>query len=442
MKKIDKCPVRSEIKAEIFSKFYLPGLQYLLTVHNLGASHHNRPSGRGSSQLENMDALELRYLREWLNIPKSATRSVFTSAVFNLEPISKLAERARVASHARMREKADSNVQAVLDAKIARESKLKFASVQHSVRAEETYLKARDKFPLLRGKRLVDAAKKIVDSDHENAILDFLAGKQVQGKFSDIVTLQAQDPFYHSIMYDLPHKQLSWLMRACVDVLPSYANLRRWNKVLSDKCVLCGKRETMRHVLSNCNVAVQEPQLRLNLRHDSILLHIVKQMRASNSHPGKRIIADVKDFALPNGGTIPPEVLVTGLRPDLVLIDEKSGDFEIFELTCPADDMKNIHNAQSRKSEKYAQLPTDIRKTGVKCEKVTPFEVCALGNIPAHARQTIRYLVGKRAARDTFKALAKIAISTSYYIFNRRRQLEWIAPPLFERRTVDPIVKE
>ena len=71
----------------------------------------------------------------------------------------------------------------------------------------------------------MDAAKKIVDSDHEKAILDFLAGKQVQGKFSDIVTLQAQDPFYHSIMYDLPHKQLSWLMRVCVDVLPSYANL-------------------------------------------------------------------------------------------------------------------------------------------------------------------------------------------------------------------------
>ena len=163
----------------------------------------------------------------------------------------------------------------------------------------------------------------------------------------------------------------------------------------------------MRHVLSNCNVAVQEPQLRFNLRHDPILLHIVKQMLARNAHPGKRIIADVKDHSLPNGGTIPPEVMVSGLRPDLVMIDEKSGDFEIFELTCPADDMKNINNAQSRKSEKYAQLPTDIRKTGVKCEKVTPFEVCALGNIPEHARTIIRYLVGKRAARDAFKALPK-----------------------------------
>ena len=93
-----------------------------------------------------MDALELRYLRDWLNIPKSATRSVFTSAVFNLEPISKLTERARVASHARMRKKADSNVQAVLDANIARESELKYDSVKHSVRAEDPDLKAQNEF--------------------------------------------------------------------------------------------------------------------------------------------------------------------------------------------------------------------------------------------------------------------------------------------------------
>ena len=142
-----------------------------------------------------MDALELRYLRDWLKIPKSATRSVFTPAVFNLEPISKLAEKVRVASHTQMREKerkekktrlirrlelprrevrtmpvgtkpcehdpfsldlcvtslpeeehrengtkkADSNVQPIFDAKLARESNLSHVSVKHSVRAEEVY---------------------------------------------------------------------------------------------------------------------------------------------------------------------------------------------------------------------------------------------------------------------------------------------------------------
>ena len=146
----------------------------------------------------------------------------------------------------------------MLDAKIALEAGLKYESVKHSVRAEEVYLKATNDYPLLRGKKLVEAARDIVNSEHEEAILDYLAGKTVQGKFLNIVKLQREDPFYHSVMYDLPHGQLSWLMRACVDCLPSYANLRRWNKVLSDKCALCNQRETLHHALSNCQVAVKQ----------------------------------------------------------------------------------------------------------------------------------------------------------------------------------------
>ena len=434
LEKIEKCLVRAEIKAEIFSNFYVPALQYLLTVHNLGASHHNRPAGRGTSPIEKIDALELRYLRKWLKIPKSATRSVFTSAVFNFEPISKLAERARVASHVRMREKADPLVLAVLDAKIARESELQYESVKHSVRAEEYYQQARTDFPELKGKQLVDASKNIVNSEHEKAVLDYLAGKEVQGKFADIIELQRQDPFYRSVMYDLPYGQLSWLMRACVDVLPSYRNLRRWGKVLSDKCALCNQPETMRHALSNCKTALD--QGRLTFRHNSILLHIVKQMRASKKHSGKRIIADLPGFCLPDGGTIPPELVVTNQKPDIVLIEEKTNAIELFELTSCADSKENIKNAQARKKVRYEVLKSELNA------KLQCFEVCALGNIPSHARETIRYLVGKKAARETFKSLAKIAISASYYIFNRRRDTEWHSPSYFERPVVNYGAKE
>ena len=124
------------------------------------------------------------------------------------------------------------------------------------------------------------------------------------------------------------------------------------------------------------------------------------------------------------------------------MIDVKSGDFELFELTSCADSIENINGAQSRKKERYRQMVIDINDIDeISCE-LKCFEVCALGNIPTHARQTIRYLVGKKVARDTFKTLAKIAISTSYYIFNRRRDKEWNSPPLFERRVVDPAAKK
>ena len=85
---------------------------------------------------------------------------------------------------------------------------------------------------------------------------------------------------------------------------------------------------------------------------------------------------------------------------------------------------------------RYRELKEDLNAS-LKC-----FEVCALGNIPSHSRETIRYLVGKKASRDCFKKLAKIAISASYYIFNRRRDNEWNSPSLFERSVANVGAKE
>lgn len=93
--------------------------------------------------------------------------------------------------------------------------------------------------------------------------------------------------------------------------------------------------------------------------------------------------------------------------------------------------MKNSHNAEPRKSLRYEQFSMNIERISVKCGKVKPSEVYAFDNIPAHSRQTIPYLDGKRIDRETFKSFAKIAISTSYSyrIFNRHGQLEWLAFP-------------
>ena len=114
-----------------------------------------------------------------------------------------------------------------------------------------------------------------------------------------------------------------------------------------------------------------------------------------------------------------------------MMIDEKNNTVELFELTSCADAQENIAYSQSRKSDSYRDLKRELKAS------LKVFEVCSLGNIPSHARETIRYLVGKKAARETFKTLSKIAISCSYYVFNRRRDREWNSPPLFERPLKD-----
>ena len=222
-------------------------------------------------------------------------------------------------------------------------------------------------------------------------------------------------------MWDLPHKQLSWLMRACVDCLPSFANLRRWGKKLSNKCALCPRTETMYHCLTGCGVAVN--QGRFLFRHDSILLHIAKQLKASKCK--KRVIADVRGHKLQPEGTIPPDIVVTLQRPDLVLIDRESKTIELYELTSCADKAENIRKARERKIIRYSALVGDVSALGWKVV-LTPFQVCALGDIDGDSRKLFTKLLGKNLARKMCKKLTKseIAIAASYRIFYSWRDPE------------------
>ncbi len=148
----------------------------------------------------------------------------------------------------RMRECAGRNANAILDAKIARESEYKRLA-KPTVLAEHVYTQVRsDAAGEQKADKIVRLATKKVDSLAEEAILQKLSTLTVQGKFAEVIKLQGDSPFFKSIMFDLPHKQHSFLMRGCADVLPSFANLRRWGKVLS-------WRETTHHVLNCCDVA-------------------------------------------------------------------------------------------------------------------------------------------------------------------------------------------
>ena len=60
--------------------------------------------------------------------------------------------------------------------------------------------------------------------------------------------------------------RLSFLIRATYDVLPSPTNLVRWKIEDDDKC-RCGKRGTMKHILSGCGLALN----RYTWRHNKIL---------------------------------------------------------------------------------------------------------------------------------------------------------------------------
>ena len=77
-----------------------------------------------------------------------------------------------------------------------------------------------------------------------------------------------------------------------------------------------------------------------------------------------QILVDLPGLWL-NGGTIPPDILVTSLRPDMVLINRTEKKIELLELTCSFE--KNIEEAYIRKYKKYLSLKTDIEKNWLVC---------------------------------------------------------------------------
>ena len=118
--------------------------------------------------------------------------------------------------------------------------------------------------------------------------------------------------------------------------------------------------------------------------------------------------------------------MVTNLKPDLVIIDQKK--VKVFELTVPAE--QRIKIANKLKMEKYSHFTTDIKSHEV---TVTPFEVGAhQGHITNENNERLKAIHKYCKKEITFKKfkenISAISLLTSYYIFNCRNQKDWFQP--------------
>ena len=142
------------------------------------------------------------------------------------------------------------------------------------------------------------------------------------------------------------------------------------------------------------------------------------------------------DYQAPHGGTIPPDILVTNLKPDLFIFNEVSRIAVVFELTCPWD--TNIDRSHSYKEEKYAALVSDLSHNF----KVFHFsvEISVRGHITKANKNRLKSLAFKCCdnAKQTTKSLisnaSKAALLSSYSIFTARKEPAWMSPaPLIVR---------
>ena len=142
---------------------------------------------------------------------------------------------------------------------------------------------------------------------------------------------------------------------------------------------------TLGHILNNCPKMLD----RYEWRHNGVLAYLYKTL-IKNKQDGMAVYADIEGGKV-NGGTIPPNIMVTTSRPDLVIVNENTTPTTVImiELTIPFTN--NIDAANSRKRTRYEFLTSDIEEAGFKCSNI-PLEVGSRGYVTSRNKETLVYL--------------------------------------------------
>ena len=208
----------------------------------------------------------------------------------------------------------------------------------------------------------------------------------------------------------LPDFSFKFALKATLDTLPHNKNLHKWKKLESSNCPLCGKVQSLLHVLNNCNVSLN--QWRYDNRHNTILTRIksIIESHCSDYH----LIADLPDCPYNR-----PDFLISDLRPDIVIWNTDKKKCFLIELTVFFDTISD--RALERKMLRYVDLSEHIQSSGYSCT-VLPLQVGSRGFIDLSSFEPLRsFLRIKSAPYQMFlREVATDAVIGSFQIWSRR----------------------
>jgi hypothetical protein len=258
---------------------------------------------------------------------------------------------------------------------------------------------------------------------HWNSVVQKLT---FQGDFVKLLIEEETNVTWKSMCNNIPRGILSFALKAATNGLNTPDNLKRWGIRKTEKCELCKNFSNLEHILNWCPVALN--QGRFTWRHDSVLSHMTSELKKGLKGDAT-IYADLPEHSF-NGGTIPPDILTTAQRPDIVIIERKSKRITILELTCSFE--KNIESANQRKAAKYLSLKEDLKDRGWTTNYI-PFEVGSRGQVTKRNKDaiaiTLRNTQIKLNKTKLITELGKIALLCSFSIFQAHCQPAWQTPP-------------
>ena len=267
-------------------------------------------------------------------------------------------------------------------------------------------------------KKVKSSVSSLVSSDFQQPMDDHANTLSVQGSLLSLAAAEKQDIVWQSHKYDMKQGTLKFLLNAGLDTLPTVQNLRRWKKSPSNRCNLCRSGiQTTSHILAGCKVSLDQD--RYTWRHNCLINYCV------NNTNSDRVLVLVPGYQAPGGGSNPPEIAVTALKPDLVFIDKLTKVVSLAELTCPMEE--HLEYWHKKKMDKYAHFLTDIPASTLTC-----FEVGNRGFISTRNIEEIRTLqkfMRKDISFKQFKSnLSTLSLLASHHIFNCRNNSEFMTP--------------
>lgn len=414
LENLESTLVRGSFKVNIYKRYLKPSLRYFLTVYDLNKTH-----------LQNIDTLCDGYVKKWCGLPKCATNAMLhMQATLDIPTVAFTHLESKATAITNTRVKGDSLVNAALDSKLEREgswsrkwsaackAQKTFSQIEHDEDIEGTV-----KQVVRKSKSKV---KKLLREEEEHRLHTHVRSLVKQGSFLQLLQESESDATWKSYIFGLPAYAMKFVLNSCLDTLATRANLFKWGKMTTDKCRRCNSKETTQHILNGCQASLEDG--RYTFRHDSVLAYITTCVNTERF----KVYCDIKGFNAVGGGTIPPSILVTEKRPDLLIVEDSQKIVWIYELTCPFE--TRLEEAHRLKAHKYDSLLLDLEDKGYEVH-YNAFEVGARGQITKANSERLKDLYGLCDTEHPFKVFTKnisaISVLGSYLIFVSRNAQEW-----------------
>ena len=453
LKRIDKCTLPSKLKLWCLKFGLFPRIMWPLMLYEIAMTHVERMEQRISV-----------HVRKWLGIPPCTTNISFYghSTKLNL-PLSALTEEFKVKKAHMFLTLRDSDDQFVKGTMPVIRTGRKW-NAQREVEDMESRLRHRDMVGPVQTNRAglgmnptqyyfkasIRVRRKMVSDEirrkEEEQRMAKAVGLVQQGAWCRWERVKPRSLSWNDI-WKMETGTLKFLLRATYDVLPSPHNLKKWAKTENENCHKCGKKGSLRHILSNCQVSLEEGLY--TWRHNEILkvlsvalknavekanqakpanalamISFVKagtrtgHDRKSRTHTS-RLLCQARDWQmvsdLEEQMTFPSEILITNMRPDIVVWSREAKSVILCELTVPWEE--NVEAAHEYKTSKYAGLMTECRERGWKIE-CYPVEIGCRG----YATKSLYILLSKIGVVNRMKLagdLMEVATRSSAWIWNK-----------------------